>query len=93
VGERRVGVSVAGSDISQYEILSQHTCAVSFGSQISNKRNKAHSAAPILCRWSAFFAEKVCTVIPGQSGRRSKSNSRKFVTKSRISGADMGFTA
>lgn len=58
------------------------TWLVSWGSQISNKRNSAHSMPPIRCFWSAFREENVCTVIPGQSGRRSKSIRRRFVTNS-----------
>jgi len=58
------------------------TWLVSAGSHISNNLNKAHSTPPILCFWSAFLEEKVCTVMPGQSGRKSKSIKRRFVTKS-----------
>lgn len=67
------------------------TWAVSLMSQISNNRNSAHSVAPIRCFWSAFFAEKVCTVMFGQSSCRSKSSSRRLVTKRRMSDAGSGF--
>jgi hypothetical protein len=58
----------------------RQTCAVSWGSQISNRRKSAHSVPLILWRWSAFLAENVCTVIPGQSLCKSKSSNRRFVT-------------
>lgn len=47
-----------------------------------NRWKRAHSVAPMHCFWSAFFAEKVCTVMSGQSGRKSRSIKRKFVTNS-----------
>lgn len=56
------------------------TWLVSWGSHISNKRNSDHSTPPMRCFWSALRAEKVCTVMPGQSGRRSRSSKRRFVT-------------
>lgn len=68
------------------------TCAVSLGSQISNSRKSAHSVPPILCLWSAFFAENVCTDIPGQSLFKSKSNNLKFDTKILTSIAGDGFS-
>jgi hypothetical protein len=67
------------------------TWLVSAGSHISNNLNNAHSTPPILCFWSALLEEKVCTVMPGQSGRRSKSRSRRFVTKSLTSEGGCGF--
>jgi hypothetical protein len=93
---REVGrrVEVSSADISYSTILFASllpTWPVSTGSHISNNLNKAHSTPPILCFWSAFFEEKVCTVMAGQSGRKSKSISRRFVTKSLTSEGGSGF--
>lgn len=68
----------------------RRTCAVSAGSQISNRRNRAHSVPLMRCFWSAFLAENVCAVMCGQSSWRSKSSNRRFVTNSLMSEAGIG---
>lgn len=69
----------------------RRTCAVSVGSHSSNRRKSAHSVPLMRCFWSAFLAENVCVVILGQSSRRSKSKSRRFVTNNLMSAAGIGF--
>jgi hypothetical protein len=44
-------------------------------------------------RWSAFLAEKVSTVMWGQSGRRSRSSRARLVMKRRTSLAGSGLRA
>lgn len=80
--ERRAVVSAEMSVSAEVWGSNRGTWLVSTGSHISNKRKRDHSTAEILCFWSAFLAEKVCTVMLGQSDFRSRSRRRRFVTKS-----------
>jgi hypothetical protein len=82
---RRAEVSRYHSVVDCWKEAGGSTWLVSWGSQISNKRNSDHSTLPIRCFWSALFEENVCTVIPGQSGRRSRSSRRRFLTYSLMS--------
>lgn len=82
---RRVGVSSMIVSFADDQEKQGHALCVSSGSQIANSWYRAHSTHCMRFFWfccASFFVDNVSWVISGQSFRKSRSSSRRFVRNS-----------